>query len=291
MEISYSMRRVLMTALPIRAMETCRIAFELRGAGAPLLVLQMGKVGSSSIYDGLRRYKGHRRPPVYHLHHIAPETIQAGEDFYRQRHTYIRHHLVVARILCNRYAGGRIPFSYIVTAVREPIGREISCFFENYPQTHPDLLRVPRADFGECALEVLRRHFVTQAEAVRDHGDNWFDREIRAPFGLDVFDAPYDVPKGYHPLQNDKARMALYKMEELDAHFSDGMVWLLNRHIPLGVRNIGSKKHYADAYRLVRARLRLDESLLRTLLSSRLVEHFYAAERESIVRKWAKTSP
>ena len=65
-----------------------------------------------------------------------------------------------------------------------------------------------------------------------------------------------------------------------------GTNWLLGKEIPLGVRNLGSQKTYSSDYQAVKVRLKLRESVVREVLSSRLVNSFYANEKETLVKKW-----
>ena len=287
MEVSYSLRKTIMSLLPVELIERVRINISLRGGQTPLLVLQMGKVGSSSIYEGLRKSRGIHGLPVFHLHYISEESVAKVVSFYRQRSaTYIRHHLLVGKILSDKYASDQIEFTNIITAVREPIARKVSAFFENYPQTHPELLNYVGEEFVERAVAKLHEIFEEEASVIRDLGDKWFQNEIYTPFGLDVFSPPEKIKSGCYGFENEKARLVLFKMEQMTGCFLAGTNWLLGKEIPLGVRNLGSQKTYSSDYQAVKVRLKLRESVVREVLSSRLVNSFYANEKETLVKKW-----
>ena len=49
---------------------------------APIIVYQMGKVGSSSIRDSLKSSGVH---PVFHVHRMNPRNIEAVRNAYRRR--------------------------------------------------------------------------------------------------------------------------------------------------------------------------------------------------------------
>lgn len=285
MEIGYYMRSVLMKTLPVRFIERIRIDLALKRNNSPILVLQMGKVGSSSIYDGLRLSRFQN--PVYHIHHISLDKIVSSEKYYRSRNTYIRHHLIVSKIISEQYFAGNIPFVYIVTAIREPIARRISSFFENFPQVNPDLLNYIGADFEHKAVEILMGIFRDEATEIKNFADSWFHNEIYEPFGLDVFSKPYDHTQGFHLLDNNKAKIVLFKIESLTDNFSRGIEALVGKQASLGTRNISTHKYYSESYQSVKKRLKLKESIVREILSSKVVEFFYANEKEALIRKWS----
>jgi len=274
-----------MKTLPVGFIERLRIGFALKKNNTPILVLQMGKVGSSSIYDGLRLSK--IQNPVYHIHHISLDKIVSSEKYYRSRNTYIRHHLIVSKIINEQFFSGNIPFVYIVTAIREPIARRISSFFENFPQVNPDLLNYTGAEFEDKAVETLIRIFRDEASEIKNFADSWFSNEIYEPFGLDVFCKHYDHAQGFHLLDNNKARIVLFKIESLSDNFSRGIEALVGGQASLGTRNIASHKYYSESYQAVKKRLKLKESIVREILSSKVVEFFYAKEKEALIRKWS----
>lgn len=94
----------------------------------PVIIISFGKVGSSSVYNTLKKTIPY---PVFHVHQISKEGIT---------NSYIEHlnsdrksiplHLIISKILrkkLNKYNG---PI-YLITIVREPISRTISAFFQN----------------------------------------------------------------------------------------------------------------------------------------------------------------
>src|SRR5437016_4459341 len=75
----------------------------------PVVIFQMGKVGSSSLHDTLaKKLKG----PVIHAHHFAGLTADQQRNLTWRR----RLHLPI----------------YVISPAREPVARNISAFFQNF---------------------------------------------------------------------------------------------------------------------------------------------------------------
>jgi hypothetical protein len=285
MEISYSLRKFIMRGLPIRAIERFRVSRDLKGGAVPILVLQPGKVGSSSIFDGLKGNQSEH--PVYHLHNISNRTIAKWEGYYRERGTYVRHHLVIARILNQLMAEGRLPKVFVVSAVREPISRRISSFFENYNVSHPELDDSDEAVFVRRSIEALQSIFTEESEELCNHGIRWIEEEIEQPFDLSVLEQSFDYDSNFMLCGNDRAKVVLFRMEHLNESFEAGVEALLGRPIALGDRNVGDRKHYAEAYSQVKRELRLPKDVLENMMGSRFMQTFYQDRCDELLQKWS----
>jgi len=287
MEISYRIKKIIMSSIPVERVERARINWLLRGGRTPILVLQMGKVGSSSICDALRCSQIQRKHPVFQVHYLTKSKVLELEDYYKSRKTYVRRHIVVSKILNEKYSNDEINFSNLVTSIREPVGRRISAFFENYPQTHPNLLNYTGDAFIDETVRVLTALLDEEAATLRTYEDQWFETEVHERFGLDVFEARVESAYGFYRMENEQARLLLFKMEELGRSFAGGIEWLTGEKVAIGTRNVGSKKSYSSAYNEVKRKLRIKESVVREILSSKLVETFYADQKEHLFAKWA----
>ena len=61
----------------------------------PIVIYQMGKVGSSSVYSSLKALKLDN--PVYHVHFLTPQGINWAETIYKSE--FPRRHRIEAHIL------------------------------------------------------------------------------------------------------------------------------------------------------------------------------------------------
>lgn len=96
----------------------------------PIVIYQMGKVGSTTIVESLRRSVPERS--IFHVHFLSTEGIKIEEDFYREhlsRIGAIHDHLLESWYLSEQFDKITSDEKYkIITLVREPIARNISAF-------------------------------------------------------------------------------------------------------------------------------------------------------------------
>ena len=153
----------------------------------PVLVYQMGKVGSSTVARTLRACPGLQRP-VLSVHCMVPREIEAAKQ-YRRRvggAAKVGYAVTLGAVLGDRIAavGDRVHFP-IVSLVRDPIAREISSVFQT-SALFGEALRVGgRIDVDRVSA------FLTERFSAPDpcgYAEEWFDRELAVTFGIDVFD-------------------------------------------------------------------------------------------------------
>src|ERR1043166_4221649 len=143
---------------------------------APVVLFQMGKVGSSSLQSTLEKRIA---SPVWHAHQFAGLT--PGQ----QRHLTWRRRL-------------HLPI-YVISPVREPIARNISAFFQNF-----------RRDTG---MELAARDWTTDAlrdlflERYRHHTClEWSDPPLRPPFGIAVWAEPFPIEQKWQTYRSASVR-------------------------------------------------------------------------------------
>ncbi|MGH0028376.1 MAG: hypothetical protein ACQGVC_01180, partial [Myxococcota bacterium] len=123
----------------------------------PVLVYQMGKVGSSSVLRTLEQAPEPARP-VIAVHYLVPRELEAARAYYRRgtgrsspdRYTWMLGDAVGARLM---QLGDRVRLP-VVSLVRDPIAREVSSLFQD-PRVFADRLRDAegRIDVeGACAF-------------------------------------------------------------------------------------------------------------------------------------------
>jgi hypothetical protein len=92
----------------------------------PILIYQMGKVGSTSISKSLELF-GYSS--VFHIHRLNPEHID-----------HVRENFLTRNLEPSSFRIGKLLYRYIIekkrhikviTLIRDPISRNISGFFEN----------------------------------------------------------------------------------------------------------------------------------------------------------------
>jgi len=270
----------------------------------PILILQMGKVGSKSVEAGLDALKMDRS--IYHAHFLSRERtaqteIQRREFFRTERHSYL------ARPWLNQFLLRAFEESKgsrdwkLITLTREPVGRNISAFFENlnvvpcetdgdfevssdYYQIEPTIVS---ADDPGKLVEMFF------AKARHDSPLKFFDREIRDIFGIDVLATGFSVEKGYEIYHSRNADLLVLRLEGLAECASAAFAEFLDiTDFKIINRNIGTNKVYAPLYDAFKRNAVIDSEYLDTLYESKYMRTFYSSSEIAAARdKWQKIAP
>ena len=277
-------------------------AFSARLLQGPMcLIYQMPKAGSQTVEATLRPLlPAHEMARLHFLSRRGAELFSGladlpsmppwmRENFRNQcRLGRSMHHTVKARRLLTPWRA-RIPKLEVVAGVREPVGLMLSLFFQIHPFYFPDGKGM---DAEHCRALLISDSRIDserrKATALLDEFINdWYDRELKQTFGIDVFETPFPHETGYAIYENAFARVLVYRFENmgsLDTILSD---FFGSKRPELINKNIGGSKEYAAAYQDVRRRLSLPVDFLRKQYDTRFVKHFYSAEeRERLIQQW-----
>ncbi|RMF29402.1 MAG: hypothetical protein D6759_13910, partial [Chloroflexi bacterium] len=247
----------------------------------PLIVYQMGKVGSSTVVASLEALS--LDSPIYHIHTLTWEGIRSGERIYRAIYGDSRppsfsrmKHLLASRHLRRQLDRGvRGPRWKVITLVRDPIARNISDFFQLIDWWLPHFL--PRYEAGEATIEEAIATFLERY--YHDEPLNWFDIELKASLGIDVFATPFPKSTGYQVYQGEGVDLLVLKLERLDECAPEAFRAFLGvERFELIRANVSSDKMYGDAYRAFVKAIRLPDSYIEQMYTSRYVRHFYSDE-------------
>ncbi|HWQ93116.1 MAG TPA: putative capsular polysaccharide synthesis family protein [Clostridia bacterium] len=242
-----------------------RLAFEraLRQA-IPVLVYQMGKVGSSSVrWSLLQQYPG----AALHLHFFAPDHPD-----YQVRRLY-------------RWAiAERRPVN-VISLTREPIGRNVSAFFQNFKRD----TGVPFAQ-STFSLRELRTLFLSKAR--HDTPLVWFDRHTFRHFGIDVFETPFPE-SGVALYTRHNVRLLVLRSELADDQKEAAIrEFLALPGFKLQNFNVGAQKEYAATYKAFRAQVTLPPDYVERMCQSKYFNHFYDRTTINAVRqRWLEPEP
>ena len=229
-------------------------------SNTPVFVYQMGKVASSSVYKSLKnQYQG----VVFYAHSFGGDHLHYGI-----RKLY-------------RYYKGKNKLK-VITLVREPIGRNISAFFENFQMYTGTSYKQ-----GSFSIEYLKKIFLKSYN--HDIALDWFDENIKKHFGIDVFEmeSPYE---GYQITQNENVELLImrhdlddWQKEKLVKEFVGIDQFTLNNY------NIARDKKYASTYRAFKKQVKLPDEYLSKMGSSRYFNHFYRkSEIDLALEKWTE---
>lgn len=269
----------------------------------PILLLQMGKVGSKSLQKGLEARVTDR--PIYHAHFLSPErtaqTEKLRREFFRTgRQAYLQRPWQ-NQFLLNAIRSNRGDRRWkLITLTREPISRNISAFFENldfvpldsigefqissnYYEINPTVVSI--ANIGNLVELFFER-------STHDSALHFFEREIKNVFGIDVIGQGFPIEKGYEIYQGDQADLLALRLENLNFYASSSVEEFLGlKNFELVNSNIAEEKVYASLYKAFKSNIVFTADYVDRLLDSEYMRTFYTeAEIQQARSKWLRES-
>jgi len=230
-------------------------------AARPLLIYQLGKVGSSSLEQSLdRAWPGF----TVHAHSMIPHDGETLEL------TGMREFVVKKQK----------PL-LVVSLVREPISRNVSAFFENFDR---ELDKV--GDRQNLSIDRMIEIFL--AKYPHDMPLTWFDDHMKPDCGIDVYQHPFPST-GVQVIEQGHVRLLLLRME-LDDPIKESAIkdFLGLKEFQIKRFNDAGQKAYVETYRLFREKFIPPDSYIEKMYESRYFKHFYADQKDQFVAKWKR---
>jgi hypothetical protein len=275
-----------------------------RFSGPPLIVFQMGKVGSKTITKSLQSLN--LDMPIYHSHLLTKmrirETEQKRKKFFRTpRQSYLQ------RSWLNLFLRKQIDKDLtenkqwkIITLTREPIARNISTFFENLEvkqlsaahqyEIKSDYYDIKPIIVGIDNIQRLIDLFFDKLN--HDSPLEFFDRELKSVFGIDVYATKFKKQNGYQIYTNGSVDVLLIRLENLNGCAGVALKKFLKiDNFSLVKENIGSRKVYASLYEKFKSVIVLPDSYLNKFYNSKFMLHFYSEkEIKNFKAMWHRTN-
>jgi hypothetical protein len=168
--------------------------------------------------------------------------------------------------------------AHVISSTREPVARRLSgVFFRSRKNPEP------------VAVEPALGARELMDGAPWWELDTWFDRNVKASLGIDVFAEPFDQDRGWQIYEGEDARLLLIRQESFASLPEAASAFYGLRVPPAAVphANAGEDHAYRDTYRDAKQRVRLPASLLDTVYSARYARHFYSdVELQAFRRRW-----
>ena len=179
----------------------------------PILVYQMGKVGSSTVSETLEKLNINNS--IYHVHFLSDKNINDITLRYQNlTKSIVPMHLVRSKYLVKKFDLKKDKIK-IITLTREPLGRIISDFFQNLYYESPELIyKDDKIDYAS-ALEKVKES-ILQYDIENEYAATWFDKEFKEALGIDVYDFDFGKEKGYQIIKKNNMECLILKMEKLN---------------------------------------------------------------------------
>lgn len=227
----------------------------------PVLVYTMGKVGSSTVSDSVKKAGF----PVFDIHTLDNERIQ--KILRTQKFDKIANHIFRSSVVLKDYQSElRNKDLKIISLIREPSERNLSGFFQNIenfnivPNTKPH-------DIYEIFKKEYPHHVPIR----------WFDDELKKHAGIDVFEYNFDKKKRFLERDNLLVMDIDLQDEEKEKLLSRFLKPNLFSRIKfdIGKANVGSEKSYSQIYSQVKNLLVQDREYFQKMHASRFYRHFW----------------
>ena len=268
----------------------------------PILVYQMGKVGSSSIRNSLFRCRDPRTRLVlmshefYPVRNRDPRRIQVEPEFRTDILREMDHdRQVFDRLTLRQKLGLRLREKYysemiyrsyvrpghplrVITLVREPVANNISMFFQLIDQYLGTSLE-------NCDLSMDQMIHVFLERYLHSRPLTWLDAELKTTLGVDVYQYPFPQSRGYQMIRANQVSLLVLKCEIDDRAKSAALAEFLGVDDFEIVRsNVTSRKPYAEQYAEFKRRIRVPDTLLERMYESKYARFFYSEEERARFR-------
>lgn len=261
----------------------------------PIIVYQMGKVGSKTVeYSLIHYYQEHGiEPVIYHAHFLNYLDEMEKNAIATQQSIQALQKIHEAQVLREKIKKETQQTWHLVSLVRDPVARNIAGFFQNL-SINP-LIPNWRERFanGRLSLQDLQRIFLSLGDDYSQLPANWFDTQVKPVLSIDVFETPFPYQAGYKILPTKgNIRLLIIRAEDLSRCASQAMFEYLGlKNFIILNSNIGREKDYADVYNEFK-QLPLPLEYVNKIYDTKYAQHFYsAAELDALKIKWTKKHP
>lgn len=264
-----------------------------------LYIYTMGKVGSTSIFESLKSLSNTYN--VLHFHRLSIQYLKEREAYIKKnvynnksfpRHVYTDL-LWKPRWIRNKVLDATLD-KLVITAIREPIGRNISLFFQwmDFSEEKNGYIfksRNKNFDFeirtDKDDLTALYDYFLN--EFTRDSHLEWLEKELYEMFSFDIYEEPFEKLKGYQIRKGKDYTILILKLESLNSCYTDAIRDFLNEEVTLTKANEANSKEIQDIYLKFKNEIVFSEPYVESLYNSKYMHHFYTdKEIDNFKKKW-----
>jgi len=233
----------------------------------------MGKVGSTSVWDALTELG---LQPIQ-LHVLDADRISLLTQEHELRGFDVPDHIRDAVRVQSLIANPNEKFR-IISLVRDPVARNLSALFETW-----DIYPPSYDEAGGPAK--LAEWFVMNFDySVL----KWFDQEIKARAGIDVFEHPFDHGKKRLIIETERAKILIMRKEDSQAEKERNLRDFLEvPDVSLGYSNVTAKKGKSELWGDMIKGMKVSHTLADIVYGSELVRHFYSpAQMSALKQRW-----
>lgn len=259
-----------------------------------VVIYQMGKVGSSSVLRSLKALD--LNIYCYHVHALNPEEIKNIEKIYKhvtkvKGTAVIDPHVITSLYLRKQLDKGPKGTKWkVISLVRDPITRNISGFFEAFDRYFPKVANEYNSNNikMEDRIDELTNLFLENYNHTVPIV--WFDLNLKPVFGIDVYEQEFPTSIGYKIYHGVHADLLLFRLENLNSCAHQAFTEFLGLdQFDLLSTNIAKNKPYYTAYQKFLNTIKLPDSYIDQMYTSKFAKHFYTEEEiVAFKSRWSK---
>ena len=257
-----------------------------RSERPPVLIYQMGKVGSTSVSSSLRaaRVKNY----LFDIHFLSKDLNQYKKFYIDSGIVPIPYHIDLGIALRKRIIRNHSDRFKIISMVRDPVGRQISDVFQN-----PEIMEMNIRNSDGLINKDKTVGFINEKFCdlkTFEYIFEWFNRELKSVFNIDVFSSPFNRDFGWKVYHGENADALVIRMEDLSVVGENVISEFLDtpNKITLFQSNVRSQTPEAKAYNYVKNTVKVDKELCKEIYNSQFVRHFYTNPQiKAMTEKWS----
>lgn len=227
-----------------------------------IFIYQMGKVGSSTLDDSIpgavHLHTLYGNPPCKVLIDLERRGLWRGVGFLYD--------------LLRRLAIRLRSEIRIITVIRDPVQRNVSMFFQDFPYWYVEYARHNRSAYRSSDASLVESIYASVFP--HEYVDEWFDLEIKRLTGIDVYAYPYDKYKGFNLYINGKYKLLLLEMRLIERNWSI-LEEFVGAKLNLVKSNVGEDKWYGPIYSKHKADLLANDQINQRVRRGKFFKKFY----------------
>lgn len=249
---------------------------------SPIVIYQMGKVGSQTIWKSLQKMS--LPNPIYHIHVLNPGNINKAIKALSIKGAPLTVQLKQAQDLIAYLEQQELPRMKVITIVREPIVQLLSSFFQRMKVHFPQFIN---PDESYKVDEITRYVYETVCHK-KINAFQWFNKEFQQGLGIDIYDYQFDTIEGYGKITKDYLEILILRLESSE-HWEQRITDFLELSTPFKMlnKNQAEGKKYKEVYNQVKLNLKFPREVLEEIYSSKYCQHFYTSEmNQMFLNQW-----
>ncbi|PXA03116.1 hypothetical protein DDZ13_13695 [Coraliomargarita sinensis] len=259
--------------------ECARIQASIRDDAPIVIIYQMGKVASSSIYHALKQREDCH---AFHAHLLGmPRQLNRRRrvaDSWANPDKRLR----TAKSLWETIIAPRRP-AKIITLVRDPFERNISAYFENSKEP-----KRPHSNRKEFIDRLIRDFLKTSHHSL---ATDWYQKEFNPTLEIDVFAHPFDTSRKWAQYELEPYDLLVLRTDLPDENKNQVISEFLGlQNLKIRPSNQTHTKSLNPVYADFKKTIRFPKELGTTILNSSYTKHFFSEQEIAAMQaKWIET--